>query len=67
MYCIIRTSAIYGYGVDKKNFGIIVLEKLMRSEEVRAFGDQFVSSTYNKVLAKALLDIAERNIRGFCM
>lgn len=59
LYTIVRPSAIYGVGGSKKSFAEYVAEKLSHGEKVRALIDQYVSPTYNGLLAEALAEIAE--------
>ena len=64
-YCIVRVSGLYGYSpTGKKNFGINVLEKLLHSEEVKAFYDQYLSPTYVPFLAQNIVKLVEKEIRG---
>ncbi len=59
LYCIVRPSAIYGVGGSKKSFAEYVVEKLRQGEEVKALVDQYVSPTYNGLLAEAVAEIVE--------
>lgn len=59
LYTVVRPSAIYGVGGSKKSFAEYVAEKLSRGERVRALVDQYVSPTYNGLLAEALVEIVE--------
>ncbi|MEM1983623.1 MAG: dTDP-4-dehydrorhamnose reductase [Ignisphaera sp.] len=62
---VVRTSGLYGYSpTGKKNFGINTLEKLLRSEEVHAFYDQYLSPTYVDALAKRIIEALEKRITG---
>ena len=64
-HCIARTSAVYGWGRSyKQDFATWMLQRWSRSEEVRAVTDQYVSPTLNTDLARMLLEVAERRIRG---
>jgi len=66
MSLILRTSGIYGYSpTGKKNFGINVLEKLDRGEEILAFSDQYLSPTCVRHLADKIIDIIDMNLTGF--
>lgn len=65
LYCVVRPSAIYGWGPGKRNFATFVVEKLARGERVKALVDQFVSPTLNSLLADAILEIAEIKPLGF--
>lgn len=59
-YLIIRTSAIYGLGPGRKNFGRFVVEALSEYREVKAFIDQYLSPTLNTLLADAILEFIEK-------
>ena len=62
---IVRVSGLYGYSpTGKKNFGIIALEKLLRREAVEAFVDQWLSPTYIRFLAGALVKLTELKPTG---
>jgi len=62
---IVRVSGLYGYSpTGKKNFGIIALEKLLRREPVEAFVDQWLSPTYIRFLAGALVKLTELKPTG---
>lgn len=58
---IVRVSGLYGYSpTGKRNFGITVLDRLLRGEIVHAFIDQFLSPTYVPFLAERIVKITER-------
>jgi dTDP-4-dehydrorhamnose reductase len=62
---VVRISGLYGYSpTGKKNFGIIALEKLLRREAVEAFVDQWLSPTYIRFLAGALVKLTELKPTG---
>ena len=62
---VVRVSGLYGYSpTGKKNFGIIALEKLLRREPVEAFIDQWLSPTYIRFLAGALVKLTELKPTG---
>lgn len=62
---IVRVSGLYGHSpVGKKNFGVIALERLAKSEIVNAFYDQYLSPTYVYSLAKLLVRVIERDLSG---
>ena len=64
LYTIVRPSAIYGLGGSKKSFAEYVAEKLARNEKVKALTDQYVSPTYNRLLAEAITEIVELRPMG---
>ncbi len=59
LYTIIRTSAVFGAGGNKKSFAEYVIEKLSNNENIYALIDQYVSPTYNRSLAEAIVEILE--------
>jgi len=63
-YAIVRTSTIYGIGVGRPNFAMFLLEKLGKGEEVKAVSDQFTSPTNATLLARALIEVAEKRLIG---
>jgi dTDP-4-dehydrorhamnose reductase len=63
-WCIARTSAIYGWGGEKKNFATWLLDNLSAGREVRIVTDQCVSPTLNTNLAEIVLEIAEKRLKG---
>ena len=63
-YIIVRTSAIYGLGPGRKNFGKFLIETLSKGGKVQAIIDQWLSPTLNTLLAKALVELIEKNVSG---
>ncbi len=61
---IIRSSAIYGFGMGRMNFGKFLIEALKRGQRVKALTDQWLSPTLNTLLAKAIVEILEKRIKG---
>lgn len=61
---VVRASAIYGLGPGRKNFAKFLIEKLSRGEEIKAFTDQFLSPSNSNLLARAMIEIAERRLTG---
>lgn len=59
MYCIVRTSAIWGSPPGKKNFATFVVDTLRKGGVVKAIVDQYVSPTNNRLLAKTIAEIIE--------
>jgi len=56
----VRVSGLYGYSpTGKRNFGITVLERLLRRERVKAFRDQRLSPTYVPDLASRITRLIE--------
>lgn len=60
-FVVVRTSAIYGLGMGRMNFGKFLIEALSRGQQVKAFIDQYLSPTLNTLLAKAVAEIIERS------
>jgi len=58
---IVRTSAIYGLGMGRMNFGKFLIEALSKGQKVKALIDQYLSPTLNTLLAKAIVEIIERS------
>lgn len=63
-YVIVRTSAVYGLGIGRKNFGKALIEALSRGQKVKAIVDQWLSPTLNTLLAKAIVEIMEKDLEG---
>ena len=64
--CIARPCVIYGVkqASGKVNFALWIIEKLRKGEPITIVTDQYVTPTLNTNLARMLLEIAERNLRG---
>lgn len=64
--CIARPCVIYGAkpASGKVNFALWLIEKLKREEVVKIITDQYITPTLNTNLAKMLLEIAERGLKG---
>lgn len=63
-WCITRTSAIYGWGGEKKNFATWLLDNLSAEKQVKVVTDQYISPTLNTNLAKMVLEISEKRLTG---
>ncbi len=63
---VARPAVLYGWNPleDKDNFATWVLKKLKKNEKVTMFEDQRISPTFADDLAKTLLELAERDVRG---
>ena len=63
---VARPAVLYGWNPleDKDNFVTWVLKKLRKGEKVTMFEDQRISPTFADDLAKTLLDLAERDVKG---
>jgi len=64
--CVARPCVIYGAkpASGKVNFALWLINKLMNREEVKIVTDQYITPTLNTSLAKMLLEIAERELKG---
>jgi len=64
--CIARSCVIYGAkpASGKINFALWLVNKLKSGEEVKIVTDQYITPTLNTSLAKMLLEIAERELKG---
>ena len=63
-YIIVRTSAVYGLGMGRINFGKFLIEALSGGREVRAIVDQWLSPTLNTLLARAVVELLEKDAWG---
>jgi len=63
-HIVVRTSAIYGLGMGRKNFGKFLIEALSTGHKVKAIVDQWLSPTLNTLLARALIELLEKGIYG---
>jgi dTDP-4-dehydrorhamnose reductase len=64
--CIARPCVIYGAkpASGKVNFALWIINKLRNGEEVKIVTDQYITPTLNTSLAKMLLEISERQLKG---
>ncbi|MHA2052901.1 MAG: SDR family oxidoreductase, partial [Candidatus Hodarchaeales archaeon] len=56
-YLIIRTTNVYGYDPESKNFVMFILETLKEGKEVIVANDQYGNPTYVKDLSKAIMEL----------
>jgi dTDP-4-dehydrorhamnose reductase len=65
-FCIARACVIYGAkpASGKVNFALWLIEKLEKGENVRIVTDQYITPTLNTNLAKMVLEVAEKEVRG---
>lgn len=61
---VVRASSIYGFGPGRKNFAKFLVEKLRAGEPVKALVDQYTSPSQASLLAKAIMEIVERQLNG---
>jgi dTDP-4-dehydrorhamnose reductase len=64
--CIARPCVIYGAKLasGKVNFALWLIDKLRNNEEVKIVTDQYITPTLNTNLAKMILEVAERKLKG---
>ena len=64
--CIARTCVIYGTksASGKANFGLWLINKLRNREGVKIVTDQYITPTLNTNLARMLLELAKRELKG---
>ena len=64
--CIARPCVIYGAkpASGKVNFALWLINKVKNGEAVKIVTDQFITPTLNTNLAKMLLEMAERELKG---
>jgi dTDP-4-dehydrorhamnose reductase len=64
-FCIVRTSVVYGWGREyRPNFATWLYQSLRLGQKTAVVADQYVSPTLNTQLARMLLEVAERRLRG---
>jgi dTDP-4-dehydrorhamnose reductase len=63
-YAIVRASSIYGFGPGRSNFAKFLVEKLSKGEPIKALVDQYTTPTQASLLAKAVMEIIERGLKG---
>jgi dTDP-4-dehydrorhamnose reductase len=64
-WCIARTSTPFGRHPNRVSFPQFVIERLSKGQEIRVVEDQHTSPTSTSNLARMLLEIAERRIKGY--
>lgn len=63
-YVIVRTSVLYGWHSWKPNFVKWVIKSLRKNEQISVVNDHFNSPTLADNLAKVMLKIINRNLKG---
>ena len=65
-FCIARTCVIYGTkpASGKINFVLWLIDKLKSKEKVRIVTDQYITPTLNTNLAKMMLEVAGKELKG---
>jgi dTDP-4-dehydrorhamnose reductase len=63
-HLIVRTTNVYGFDPESKNFLMAILPKLARGERVRVANDQFGNPTTVKDLCSVVRDLITRRCTG---
>lgn len=63
-FLIVRTTITFGNERVGKNFYLVLKSKLSQGEQMKVPTDQFGSPSYNKSIAKALVELAEHDLQG---
>lgn len=61
---VVRTSGVFGWNDDGKNFVLQVLQRLGRGERMRVPDDQDITPTYAPNLARVLTELVETGVSG---
>ncbi|RLI99321.1 MAG: dTDP-4-dehydrorhamnose reductase, partial [Candidatus Aenigmatarchaeota archaeon] len=64
--CVVRTCVVYGarQASGKVNFALWLINKLENQEKIKIITDQYITPTLNTNLAKMILEIAEKKLKG---
>lgn len=62
-FLIVRTTITFGNERQGKNFYLVLKSKLSSGQEMRVPTDQFGSPSYNKSIAKALLELGPHDLQ----
>ena len=63
-YIIVRTTWVFGFGYDNKNFAVRVLNTLKRGETIQVPSDQYGNPTLARAIARAIEEMILRNKKG---
>lgn len=63
-HLVVRTSGLYGWQPEGKNFVLQLLRKFRTAEKAKLFSDQFYTPTYAPNLAAATRALVEEGARG---
>ncbi len=63
-FLIVRTTITFGNERVGKNFYLVLKSKLSQGEQMKVPTDQFGSPSYNRSIAKALVELAEHDLQG---
>jgi dTDP-4-dehydrorhamnose reductase len=61
---VVRTSGVFGWSDDGKNFVLQLLSRLERGERMRVADDQEITPTYAPNLARVLSELVEAGVSG---
>ncbi len=63
-HLIVRTTITFGNERVEKNFYLVLKSKLGQGQEMKVPTDQFGSPSYNKSIAKALVELGNNDLQG---
>lgn len=63
-YLIVRTTITFGNERVEKNFYLVLKSKLNQGEKMKVPTDQYGSPSYNKSIAKALVELGNHDLQG---
>jgi len=63
-YLIVRTTITFGNERVGKNFFLVLKSKLSQGQEMKVPTDQYGSPSYNKSIAKALVELGSHDLQG---
>jgi dTDP-4-dehydrorhamnose reductase len=63
-HIIVRTTNVYGFDVESKNFLMGILPRLARGEQIKVASDQFGNPTFITDLCLAVRELIEKECRG---
>lgn len=63
-HLIVRTTITFGNERVGKNFYLVLKSKLSQGQEMKVPTDQFGSPSYNKSIAKALVELGDNDLQG---
>jgi dTDP-4-dehydrorhamnose reductase len=63
-HLILRTTVVFNWDADSRNFAMQVWERLSKGERMRVPSDQVGNPTLAEFLAEASVELVERGIRG---
>lgn len=61
---IVRTSQLYGYDCQKKNFAVKVILSLSNNKDVHAADDFYSTPTYTRTLSEFIIGLIEKRSSG---